>query len=50
MEKEKEPMVMLEVDISLDSLCIYMLVSMFKFVSANYKLVFVICLLHFDEE
>ena len=32
MEKEKEPTVVLEVDISSDSLCIYMSVFVFKFV------------------
>ena len=32
MEKEKEPAVMQEVDISSDSLCIYMSVFVFKFV------------------
>ena len=50
MEKEKEPTVVLEVDISSDSLCIYMPVFVFKFVSVNCKLVFGICFLHFGEE
>ena len=50
MEKEKELTVVLEVDISSDSLCIYMPVFVFKFVSVNCKLVFGICFPHFDEE
>ena len=37
MEKEKELVVMLEVDISSDSLCIYMPVFVFKLVSPNCK-------------
>ena len=46
MEKEKELVVMLEVDISSDSLCIYMPVFVFKLVSPNCKfLSYVSCIL-----
>ena len=53
MEKEKEPAVVLEVDISSDSLlyiCMCLCLNLFEFVSVNCKLVFGICFLHFDEE